>query len=103
MPYGPLVNAYRSLGWSGVATKNGGPGTRVMYASIMMRLSPILKYQLAMDIQVISTLPGAAWAAVIQELASRTAIDAAIFLMLISSSLARGDARILQTALRGPT
>jgi hypothetical protein len=31
-----------------------------MYASIMIRLSPILKYQFAIDIQVISTLDGAA-------------------------------------------
>ena len=33
--------AYRSLGQAGGATKNGGPGTRVMYASMMMRVSPM--------------------------------------------------------------
>ena len=57
-PYGPVVVANMSCGNCGERTKNGGPGTRVTYPSIMTRVSPNSKYQFAMDIQVISTLLG---------------------------------------------
>src|SRR3954469_12785906 len=60
-----------------------------MYASIMIRLSPTLKYQLAIDIHVISTrVASAAWAgraSALESAMADTATAWAIFIIFFSS------------------
>src|SRR5690242_6575568 len=65
--------------------KKGGPGMRVMYPSITIRLSPILKYQFAMDIHVSSTRSGAAKAGAVQAVRVSRAAAARCFGRICSS------------------
>src|SRR5690348_1560507 len=58
---------------------------REMYASIMMRFSPILKYQLAIDIHVISTVVAAA-AGAAQRIDGSKASRVTDFLIMVSPS-----------------
>src|SRR5215467_8982783 len=86
-----------SPGYAGGEVKNGGPGKREMYASIMMRFSPILKYQLAIDIHVISTVV-AATAGTAQRIEDSNANRATPFLIMVPPRRVIPRPRLLRAA-----